>query len=337
MVIKVQNLSKCFLKSSRFPSYALKNIHLSLDRGDIFGIIGMSGAGKSTLMRCLTGLERPSEGKILVDGEEISSLKGKDLRRARRKMGMIFQHFNLFYSRTALENVLYPMELEKRKGESARINAQELLELVGLASKQDFYPSQLSGGEKQRVAIARALANQPSVLLCDEATSALDPKNTRSILSLLRELNQNFGLTILLITHEMNVIKEICTKAAVLEKGEIVEMGSVLHLFTAPKHPTTQHFLSHMIHEMPENLKLPHANHELLRLVFTGKTVEEPLISRVVKNFNVEVNILLGSIDRLQAATVGNLLIELSGSEESRIQARQFLIDHGVICEEIHP
>ncbi len=316
-VIKVTNLSKKFQ-----GQYALKGINLTVQAGEIFGIIGMSGAGKSTLMRCLNGLEQPDEGEIFIAGEKITGQTAKQLRCKRRKMGMIFQHFNLFEARTALENVSYPLEIS---GVDDLERAKELLELVGLHGKENHYPAQLSGGERQRVAIARAVANQPTVLLCDEATSALDPRTTHSILELLGRLNQRFGLTILLITHEMEVIKQISTHVAVLEQGEIVESGTTAQLFAAPQHPTTKRFLQSLTHTIPEYL-LPRAEgQEILRLTFTGSSASEPVISRLIRHYQVEVNILFGGIDLLKTETVGNLVVALSGSSEERERARKFL------------
>lgn len=297
----------------------LEHVDLEVHRGEVFGIIGMSGAGKTTVMRLLTALDRPSEGQVFVAGESMSTLEGKPLRQARKKIGMIFQHFNLLSSRTALGNVLYPCNDEKR--------ACELLDLVGLKGKEHLYPAQLSGGEKQRVAIARALIHQPDVLLCDEATSALDPRTTESILELLSSLNQKLGLTIVLITHEMEVIKQICTHVAVLEHGQIVEHGEVAQLFAHPKHPTTKRFLQNVQHEIIRSEEAV-----LLRLSFTGETAGQPIISRLIREHDVEVNILLGGIDVLKTETVGNLVVELSGPD--RALARAFLEKQGVGCDE---
>lgn len=312
--------------------FALRDISLEITKGEIFGIIGMSGAGKSTLIRCLTGLDRPTSGRVWVDGEEITLCAKKDLCSARKKIGMIFQHFNLFSARTALKNVLYPLEIA---GTPDKKRAEELLRLVGLGGKEHVYPSQLSGGEKQRVAIARALAANPAVLLCDEATSALDPRTTQTILDLLKELNRSLGLTILLITHQMEVIKQVCTQVAVLEHGEIVEEGSVEDLFAHPTHATTRRFLQSIAHDIPAHLFPKEKDRELLHLSFKGESAKEPIISQMVKRCNVDVNILLGAIDCLQRATVGNLIIELSGIGEERRKARAYLEDAGVRCERL--
>lgn len=333
-VVSIKNLTKSYQTQPETPlHYALKNINLNVGRGEIFGIIGMSGAGKTTLMRCLIALECPTEGSVRISQEEITTLHGPHLRQARRKIGMIFQHFNLFSSRTVLDNIAYPLEIEGISRERREARARELLALVGLSEKEKHYPAQLSGGEKQRVAIARALVNNPAVLLCDEATSALDPRTTHAILDLLSELNAKLGLTILLITHEMEVIKQICTHVAVLERGEIVEQGPVEELFAKPHHPTTQRFLQNIVHELPAGLKKENA--DLLRLSFTKGTAQQPIISRLLREHAVEVNILLGGIDVLKTETIGNLVVELSGEVEERSRAKFFLESQGVLCDEL--
>lgn len=324
-ILRIQNLTK------RYASFvALEKISLEMMPNQIYGVIGMSGAGKSTLMRLITGLEVPTEGSIELDGEAITRLQGEQLRKARFKLGMIFQHFYLFSSRNVWQNISYPLEIEGLDRKKRLMRAQELLELVGLKGKENCALAQLSGGEKQRVAIARALAHRPKILLCDEATSALDPRTTGEILALLSKLNQELGLTIFLITHEMEVIKQICTHVAVLEKGKIVEQGETVQLFTAPKHPTTQSFLQTLTHEIPQALV-----HEefLLRLAFRGSSAGKPIISQLIKRFDLEVNILLGGIDVLKNETIGNLVISMRGSEEAKSQGVLFLKSHGVIVE----
>ncbi len=336
MIISIQRLTKKFSNVPGVgPFFALKNINLQVEKGKVCGIIGMSGAGKSTLMRCLTGLDRPSEGSVWIEEEEISALTGSALRQARRKIGMIFQHFNLFSAKTAWENVAYPLEIEKMPFAQRKQRAFELLDVVGLAHKAESYPAQLSGGEKQRVAIARALAPRPSVLLSDEATSALDPTTRLSILELLQQLNQTLGLTIVLITHEMEVVKQICTDVAVLEHGEIVEQGPVETLFSTPSHPTTRRFLQNLSHQIPSHFPIHKRGGELLRLFFKGEGAERPIISQMIKHHAIDVNILLGGIDVLRTTTVGILVVELSGSAEERSKARLFLEKEGVIWERI--
>lgn len=330
-IVRIKELSKVF--PAPHPIFALKNINLSIEKGAIFGVIGGSGAGKSTLLRCLTGLDLYTSGEIWIEGELLCR---KELLNRRRKMGMIFQHFNLFSFRNALENVMYPLEINHIPKVEAKKRARELLHLVGLSGKEEAYPTQMSGGEKQRVAIARALAHNPSILFSDESTSALDPPTKKAILSLLSDLNKKLGLTILLITHEMDVIKEICTDVAVFEKGEVIEQGKVEHLFAHPKHPTTKRFLNPFLQtEIPKHIFDKHEDKEFLCLYFKGESAKEPIISRLIKNFNVEVNILLGGIDALREKVVGHLFISLNGSFEERKQAHLFLEQQGVHFEVI--
>lgn len=296
---------------------ALNGVSLAIEKGEIFGIVGMSGAGKSTLLRLLTGLEKADEGTIAISSHG----------------GVIFQHFNLFSSRTALENVTFPLEI---KGErDGKEKALELLKLVGLEGKEGAYPAQLSGGEKQRVAIARALAGDPSLLFSDEATSALDPKTTRTILDLLLKLNRELGLTIVLITHQMEVIKQICTKMAVMSEGKIVEQGSVADLFAAPQHPVTKELLRGLSHDIPSHFFPKEKGRQLVRLTFKGSAAGEPVITNLIRKFPIDVNILMGGIDVLQEDAVGNLVVEFSGESDKLSQARDYLESRGVHYEEI--
>lgn len=241
-MIRLENVSKTFTDSNK-EVHAVNNVSLTINDGDIFGIIGFSGAGKSTLVRCINLLEKPTEGKVFVDDAEITALSGKELRKARKKIGMIFQHFNLMPSRTIFGNVAYPLRGSGLSKEEIKEKVHHLLELVGISEKENAFPSQLSGGQKQRVAIARALANDPNILLCDEATSALDPQTTKSILKLLQQLNQTLGITVVVITHEMAVVKEICNRVAVMDHGDVVEEGEVFHVFASPKEPLTRSFI----------------------------------------------------------------------------------------------
>lgn len=333
--LEVRDLSKYYEQDDR-KIYALKDINLSIEKGDIYGIIGESGAGKSTLIRLLASLLKPSNGHILFQGIDISMLEGKSLREFRQNIGMIFQHFNLLTSRTAAENISYPMEIAGLSKEEREKKSLELLRLVNLSDKQDAHPLQLSGGEKQRVGIARAIATNPEILFCDEATSALDPRSTKEILDLIKNIHQRFGITIILITHEMDVIKRICNKVAVLEKGKIVEQGAVEDLFFDPKHPTTKQFLQSSHHEIPaEFFKDLSPSKKLLRLRFKGKSAGEPLMSQMVKRFDVETNILLGWIDKLRTITIGTLIIELRGLPENIKTALKFLKEQDVHFEEI--
>jgi D-methionine transport system ATP-binding protein len=324
MLFNVQSLSKKYKHT-----HALQDICMQIEKGDVYGIIGQSGAGKSTLIRCLAGLVSPSAGHILFQGEDLASLDKHSLRTARKKMGMIFQHFNLLSSRTVAKNIAYPLEIAGMPQEE---RVEELLRLVGLEEKKNAYPAQLSGGEKQRVGIARALAHYPEVLLCDEATSALDPKTTREILDLLHAINKKLNVTIVLITHEMEVIKRICNKVAVIDKGSIVEAGPVADVFWDPKHTITKHFLQH--HSLPE--RISSCERTLLRLRFKGKAAKEPLISQIVKNFHVEANILSGWIDTLQTGVIGTLLIELTGPSAHIHDALHFLSGQDVSYEVLH-
>ena len=332
-MIEIESVSKSYQQGDKIV-YALQDVCLSIDKGDIFGVIGMSGAGKSTLIRCLAGLVQPSLGKILYRGSDIAVWQKKDMRQFRKNIGMIFQHFNLLSSRTVAGNVAYPLEIAGVSKEEIEKRVEELLGLVGLKEKRNAYPSRLSGGEKQRVGIARALANHPEVLLCDEATSALDPKTTREILDLLKGINKKLGVTIVLITHEMEVIKRICNKIAVIEQGRIIEEGPVSEIFADPKMTTTKQFLQGTSHEIPpEFFKEISPNRKLLRLKFKGTAAGEPVISQIIQKFNVEANILLGWIDKLQTAVIGTLIIELTGSPEGIKNALNYLKEKDVQYE----
>ncbi|MBS3904356.1 MAG: ATP-binding cassette domain-containing protein [Simkania sp.] len=332
-IIEVDSISKIY-KQAEPPIKALQEVSLTIKKGEIYGIIGLSGAGKSTLIRCLAKLVKPSSGRIAFHGEDITDIAGKQLLQFRQSIGMIFQHFNLLSSRTVAGNIAYPLEVAKVSKEQQNQRVEELLGLVGLSAKKGAYPSQLSGGEKQRVGIARALANHPEVLLCDEATSALDPRTTRDILDLLKTINKTLGVTIILITHDMEVIKRICHKVAVIEAGSIVEEGPVSQVFGDPQHATTKRFIQSTSHDIPEEFFKPSSpNRKLLRLRFKGNAASEPLIAQIVKKYNVEANILLGWIDNLRVIVVGTLIIELTGSSEGIANTLTYLAEHGVQCE----
>lgn len=325
MTIVVQNISKCFTHAGKMMR-ALDDVSLSVEKGDVFGIIGLSGAGKSTLIRALAGLVTPTSGTIVFDGDDLARMDKYDLRAFRKKIGMIFQHFNLLSSRTVAGNIAYPLELAGVSDEDQDRRIDELLDLVGLKEKKESYPSQLSGGEKQRVAIARALATSPEVMFCDEATSALDPVTTKEILALLKKINKTLGVTIVLITHEMDVIKQICNKVAVIEKGKIVEQGFVFQVFADPQHAITKSFLQNTSHELPAHLlKNPSENRKLLRLTFKGKSANEPVISEIIRQFHVDVNILQGWIDNLQDTLVGTLILEIIGDPQNIAKALSYL------------
>lgn len=332
MGIVLKGVTKTFCDGKKRLK-ALDNIDLSISDGSVFGIIGQSGAGKSTLVRCVNLLERPTSGVVFAGGVELTALSDGDLREARKKIGMIFQSFNLLSSRTVFGNIAFPLELAGWSKEDITGRVEELLDLVDLADKRDQYPARLSGGQKQRVGIARALANRPDVLLSDEATSSLDPRTTQSILSLLRGINEKLGLTIVLITHEMNVIKEICSDVAVIEKGRIVEQGTVLEVFTNPRRQTTRDLLQEVIGvELPERFgglafsSVPSAGADpVLQLQFFGSSAAEPVISGMVRHFDVEVNILVARIDHIRNVPYGTLVIQLSGEEEARSSAMKYL------------
>ncbi|NGX26685.1 MAG: Methionine import ATP-binding protein MetN [Chlamydiae bacterium] len=329
-LIEFRGVSKRFYRAKHPEVHALRHVNISIEKGDIFGIIGLSGAGKSTLLRCLATIEKPSIGKIFIRGQEVTNLNGSALRSVRLQMGLIFQHFNLFSSRTVKGNIAYPMEIAGIGREERRKRVSELLALVGLKEQGDAYPSQLSGGQKQRVGIARALANAPEILLCDEATSSLDPTTTQEILALIKDLQQKLELTVVLITHEMEVIKQICNKVAVIDDGEIVEMGKISQVFVEPKHPATKKFVEKAIHEIPTHLLS--GKGKVLHLHFKGKKADQPIITQMAKKFQVDANILLGWIDSLQTVTVGNLIIELTG--DAIEEAIVFLREQGVLVEE---
>jgi len=339
-MIQIKELSKVY-NSEEGQVVALKNVNLEIEAGQIFGIIGPSGAGKSSFIRCLNLLEEPTEGQVIVDGQDLTTLNTKKLRKARKKIGMIFQNFNLLQSRTVADNVAFPLELAGVDKEQIKVKVDELLELVGLADKTNNYPAQLSGGQQQRVGIARALANDPKLLLCDEATSSLDPQTTDSILDLLKDINQQLGITVVLITHEMEVIKQICDKVAVLEKGSIIEEGETIQVFTNPQHDTTKRFVQSVINaDIPEefyerkSVIEPEAG-KLIKVSFVGKSVKEPIISNVIKECDVDANILYGNIDKIQDTSFGILLIEITGNNFSVKQAVNYLEEQNLKIEVI--
>ncbi|MEI9750762.1 methionine ABC transporter ATP-binding protein MetN [Moellerella wisconsensis] len=338
-MIKLSNINKVFQQGSR-SIQALTDISLHVPAGQVYGVIGTSGAGKSTLIRCVNMLERPTSGEVIVGGQNLTSLSEKALTRARRSIGMIFQHFNLLSSRNVFGNVALPLELDNMPKEDIKKRVLELLELVGLSDKKDAYPANLSGGQKQRVAIARALANSPQVLLCDEATSALDPATTRSILELLKDINRRLGLTILLITHEMDVVKRICDQVAVISGGKLIEQDSVSAVFSHPKTPIAQDFIkSTLVVDIPEDYKErlqpvsgPNLS-PLLKLEFTGQSVDAPLISMVVRKFDIDINILSSQIDYAGGVKFGVMLAEIHGVNDGIESTIDFLTEHHVKVE----
>ncbi|KXI22913.1 methionine ABC transporter ATP-binding protein MetN [Photobacterium sanguinicancri] len=338
-MIEINRVDKVFYQGE-LEIHALRDINLTIEQGTIFGVIGSSGAGKSTLIRCVNLLERPSRGQVIVDGVDLTQLSNQELTLARRKIGMIFQHFNLLSSRTVFDNVALPLELANRSKADIKTKVTELLQLVGLSDKHNSYPANLSGGQKQRVAIARALASEPKVLLCDEATSALDPATTQSILELLKEINRKLNLTILLITHEMDVVKNICSKVAIIGDGELVEKGPVGDIFAHPKTELAREFIRSTLDlSIPEDYKARMTaerienSYPLIRLEFTGASVDAPLISQVAREFNIDISILSSDMDYAGGVKFGLMLAEFYGTEQAAENAVAFLRDHKVNVE----
>ena len=320
---------------------ALKDVNLNIDSGDIYGIIGMSGAGKSTLVRCMNFLEVPTEGQVLIDGKALGDLTEKELRKQREEIGMIFQHFNLMPSRTVVENVAFALRGSGLSRAQMREKAQKLLRLVEIDDKANAYPAQLSGGQKQRVAIARALANDPRILLCDEATSALDPQTTKQILALLKSLNETLGITVVLIAHQMSVVREICTRVAVMERGGIVEEGETFTVFANPKHPLTREFIGttsglKKIDELLESRSPAVAlrpGERIVKLSYTERSVSEPLISYVTREFGILLNIIFADVDIVQGAPIGGTVAIVSGDPAGIEAATQYLVSKNVRVE----
>jgi D-methionine transport system ATP-binding protein len=341
-MIVLENVSKAFETEDRTVE-AVRDVNLKIERGEVYGIIGFSGAGKSTLVRCVNLLERPTAGRVYVDGVELTGLPERELRRARKKIGMIFQQFNLFASRTVAQNIAYPLKYGGLSKRRIADRVQELLSLVGLEDKERDYPSQLSGGQKQRVAIARALANDPGILLCDEATSSLDPQTTLSILKLLKDLNVKLGITIVVITHEMQVVKEICDRVAVMENGSIVEEGDVFSVFADPKKQITRDFidttsnLSKIYALIARNASIVQLKPGecIVRLKYLEKNVSEALVSTISRRFNIDANIIFGDIELLGDAPIGGLIFIMSGNGEDIDGALAFLRNKNVGVEVI--
>ena len=324
-IIQIQHLNKTF-GTGEAAVHALEDINLEVQAGEIFGIIGLSGAGKSTLVRCMNLLERPTSGSVVVDGKDMTKLSVKELRKARKDISMIFQSFNLLEQRTVLRNICFPLEIAGVKRDKAQARAEELLELVGLSDRAKAYPSQLSGGQKQRVAIARALATRPKYLLCDEATSALDPNTTQSILRLLKQINQTLGVTIVVITHEMRVIEQICQRVAVIDQSCIAEIGSVSDVFTHPKSDIAKALI--LPKSPTENL--PPCTGKRLRLVFDGSCSNEPVISRITLECNVPVNILFADTRIVEGSIYGHMVIDLPSDPQQFHDVLRWL-DHNHI------
>ena len=342
-MIKLQGIEKIY-DSPSGKVHALKGIDLNIARGEIYGIIGLSGAGKSTLVRCINMLERPTAGKVFVDGQDMTTLTESELRAARKNIGMIFQHFNLLSSATVYDNIAFPLKLSNMNAADIKKKVEPLLELVGLSDKTNQYPSQLSGGQKQRVGIARALASDPKILLCDEATSALDPKTTKSILALIKDINKKLALTVVVITHEMQVIKDICDKVAIISDGVIAESGSVLDVFTNPQHRITKEFISVLLsNELPAAFRGNEISQDrtpdsflLVRLIFKGDRADDPVLAKMIRTCTgVECTMLFGNLDDLRGVPFGRFIIGLSGADEAINNALNFLSGEDVRVEVI--
>lgn len=346
-MIKLDHITQTYKTPEGREFKALDDVSIEIRPGQIFGIIGRSGAGKSTLVRCINLLNRPSEGTVTVDGKNLTELSEDELRESRRSIGMIFQHFNLLSSRTVYDNVALPLELVGTPKNVIREKVEPLLKLVGLTEHAHKYPSQLSGGQKQRVGIARALTNDPKVLLSDEATSALDPETTVATLALLKRINKELGLTIVMITHEMQVVKQICERVVVMNYGKIVEQGKVVDIFMSPQHETTKALIGNvMARDMPASIldrfrkaRENHPNSDavyLLRLAFSGNEVTRPVISECSRRFNLDFNILRGTVDDVQGQTLGSLTVLIEAESSVFIEAVNFLRENGVVVEEIN-
>jgi len=338
-MIELKGITKVYENGGQ-KVIALNGIDLTVEEGEIFGIIGFSGAGKSSLIRTVNWLEPPTSGKVIVNGKDLTKLSAKEIREVKRNIGMVFQHFNLLNSKTVFHNVAMPLILAKVPKKEIKQRVMELLEFVGLADKAEKYPDQLSGGQKQRIGIARALATRPSILLCDEATSALDPQTTSSILKLLKKINKEYNITILMITHEMAVIREICDKVAVIEAGKIIEQGSVFEVFSSPQTKTARNFVSTVMNDaIPDSIKELVEQHSGLRRIyrinFVGESVGKPLLSEVAKKFAVDVSVLFGNITELQGTPFGNIIVEFIGDDKEVQRALMYINQKKVTVKEV--
>lgn len=338
--IKIENVSKTY-SSKEGTVQALKNVSLTIRSGEIYGIIGMSGAGKSTLVRCMNFLEQPTSGNVLIKGRALGGLKEKELRKQREQIGMIFQHFNLLMQKSVLENVCFPMYIQGKKKKEAREKAEELLEIVGLKEKANAFPSQLSGGQKQRVAIARALATSPKILLCDEATSALDPQTTASILELLQEINRKFNITIVIITHQMSVVRKICSHVAIMKSGEIVETGSVSEIFSHPKSDVARELIRKDEGddvgraESSGNTKDLIQSGRKVRIVFSENSAFQPVIANMILKFREPVNILRADTKNIGGVAKGEMILEFAGDSRQVEEMQNYLKTCGIELEEV--
>lgn len=331
--IDIKNLTKKF-EIKGHTVVALDNVNLNIEKGEIYGIIGMSGAGKSTLVRSINFLEKPTEGQVLIDGVDLADLSEKELRKKRSEIGMIFQSFNLLEQKNVLDNICFPLEIAGLKRKEARVRAKELLKTVKLEDKEKSYPSQLSGGQKQRVAIARALATNPKILLCDEATSALDPQTTSSILSLLKEINTNLGITIVIITHQMSVVTEICQKVAIIDNGKLVEEGDVDSIFAAPKSDAAKELISGKEIKYSPVMNLDSAR--TIRIVFSENSAFEPVISNVILKFNAPINILKADTRDVGGRAKGEMILGLPEDEVLQENIIEYLNERGLSVTEVN-
>ncbi|MFD6439685.1 methionine ABC transporter ATP-binding protein [Peribacillus sp. NPDC060186] len=323
-MIEIRSVRKEYI-SKNTRVVGVDNVSLTIQTGEVYGIVGYSGAGKSSLIRCLNLLERPTKGNIIIDGIDLTSLSGKELRKQRQKIGMIFQHFSLVSSKTVFENVAFALKAAHQTKDAIESRVLELLDIVGLSDKKDVYPAQLSGGQKQRVGIARALANDPTVLLCDEATSALDPTTTKAILQLLKKISRELGITIVLITHEMEVVKELCHRVAVMQEGRIIEEGSVYEIFSQPKQQLTKQFISSVLDfELPSHL-IEESKGTIIQIQFEGPTAGESILSDALQKYSVKGNILHGKIEYIQDVPLGILIIELIGEAAEVRSAMEYI------------
>ncbi|APX62589.1 methionine ABC transporter ATP-binding protein [Acinetobacter schindleri] len=332
-MIEFKNISKQYeLKGQTL--HALNRINLQIPTGSIFGIIGYSGAGKSTLIRLINLLERPTSGRVIINGTDFTALDAKSLRQERTQIGMIFQHFNLMQTKTVAANIEMPMKLLGWSKAEREKRLEELLDFIDLKHKRNAFPDELSGGQKQRVGIARALANHPKILLCDEATSALDPQTTKSVLQLLKRINQEQGITIVMVTHEMDVIETVCDYVAVMEKGDVIETGSTLQIFSQPQHPTTKNFIQTVLQQnLPVNIltNLENQNHHSIYcLKFLGSSAQETVIQGVIKQFDISLNILFANMTEINGSVIGQMFIQLLGDPAQITAAIQYLRDNGV-------
>ncbi|WP_456275330.1 methionine ABC transporter ATP-binding protein [Bacillus sp. AK128] len=334
-MIEIKNLSKVY-KTSKGKVIGVDDVTLTISKGEIFGIVGYSGAGKSSLIRCLNLLEKPSAGEVHIDGVSLTSLNNQHLRKARLKIGMIFQHFHLVSSKTVFENVAFALKAANKSKSEITHRVTELLEMVGLSEKSNVYPAQLSGGQKQRVGIARALANDPTVLLCDEATSALDPSTTKSILKLLKRINRELGITIVLITHEMEVVKDICDRMAVMQDGKIIEIGRTYDVFADPKEDLTKQFINTVLQfDLPDHI-ISSSKGTIIKIQFKGSIAEESVVSDVFKKFEVNGNILHGKIEYIKEVPLGIFIMELTGDSKEIERSILYITEKTQSVEVIH-